>query len=148
MSHIHGIGCPLCDEAGGELVWQDGRLRVIAAHEPEYPGFCRVIWQDHVAEMSDLAAEDAAHLLRIVLVVERVLRDIMQPSKINLAALGNQVPHLHWHVIPRHADDAHFPSPVWAPKRRTVPDDLLARREAVAARLPEALRAALGAARI
>lgn len=34
----------------------------------------------------------------------------MQPRKINLAALGNMVPHLHWHVIPRFADDRHFPS--------------------------------------
>jgi diadenosine tetraphosphate (Ap4A) HIT family hydrolase len=146
MSHIHGIRCPLCDEAGGELVWQDARLRVIVAHEPDYPGFCRVIWRDHVAEMSDLAAEDAEHVMRTVLRVERVLREVMAPAKINLAALGNQVPHLHWHVIPRYADDAHFPSPVWAPKRRTVPEALFAQRLELAARLPDALRAALGAA--
>jgi diadenosine tetraphosphate (Ap4A) HIT family hydrolase len=37
---------------------------------------------------------------------------------VNLAALGNQVPHLHWHIIPRFADDAHFPDPVWAVARR------------------------------
>jgi len=42
----------------------------------------------------------------------------MQPTKINLASLGNVVPHLHWHVIPRWADDTHFPDPIWAPARR------------------------------
>ncbi len=138
-------GCPLCEEAGGELIWQDAQLRVILAHEPEYPGFCRVIWQEHLAEMSDLSEADQTHMLRVVIAVERVLRAVMAPSKVNLASLGNQVPHLHWHVIPRFADDAHFPSPVWAPKRRTVASELLAQRVDRAARLPEALRATLSA---
>jgi diadenosine tetraphosphate (Ap4A) HIT family hydrolase len=38
----------------------------------------------------------------------------MRPDKINLASLGNMTPHLHWHVIPRHAGDRHFPRPIWA----------------------------------
>jgi diadenosine tetraphosphate (Ap4A) HIT family hydrolase len=45
--------------------------------------------------------------------VERFLRDTLAPEKINLASLGNIVPHLHWHVIPRFTDDPHFPQPVW-----------------------------------
>jgi len=137
------VGCPLCDETGGELVWQDAQLRVILAAEHEYPGFCRVIWQAHQAELSDLDAAERAHLMHVVVRVERVLREIMAPAKINLASLGNQVPHLHWHVIPRFADDAHFPSPVWAPKRHTVEPALLAERAARAALLPDALRQAL-----
>jgi diadenosine tetraphosphate (Ap4A) HIT family hydrolase len=50
--------------------------------------------------------------------VESVLRELLAPDKINLAALGNMVPHLHWHVIPRFADDRHFPDAVWAAARR------------------------------
>ena len=46
--------------------------------------------------------------------VERTLRDVLEPTKINLAALGNVVPHLHWHVIARFDWDSHFPAPVWA----------------------------------
>ena len=62
--------------------------------------------------------------------VEQVVRDVMQPEKINLASLGNMVPHLHWHVIPRYTDDAHFPAPVWAETKRTPsPESLLARQE-------------------
>ena len=42
----------------------------------------------------------------------------VNPDKINLASLGNMVPHLHWHVIPRFRDDRHFPEPIWgAPQR-------------------------------
>ncbi|MGN1057562.1 MAG: HIT family protein, partial [Comamonas sp.] len=46
--------------------------------------------------------------------VERVVRAQLQPHKINLAALGNMVPHLHWHVIARYDWDSHFPGSVWA----------------------------------
>jgi diadenosine tetraphosphate (Ap4A) HIT family hydrolase len=63
----------------------------------------------------------------------------MQPKKINLASLGNMVPHLHWHIIPRYTDDAHFPAPVWAESQRvTSAASLAARRE-----LLPALRAAM-----
>jgi diadenosine tetraphosphate (Ap4A) HIT family hydrolase len=110
--------CPLCRPAGERQLWRDDRCRVILAGDPDYPGFCRVIWRDHVREMTDLAPADRAHLLAVVLAVESALRDQLAPDKVNLASLGNQVPHLHWHVIPRFADDAHFPDPVWAARRR------------------------------
>jgi diadenosine tetraphosphate (Ap4A) HIT family hydrolase len=45
----------------------------------------------------------------------------MAPDKINLASLGNVVPHLHWHVIPRFADDPHFPNPVWGVRQGSTP---------------------------
>ena len=53
-----------------------------------------------------------------VYAVEQVLRDHLQPAKINLASFGNVVPHLHWHVIPRFADDPHFPQPSWGQHQR------------------------------
>ncbi|GAB3263890.1 hypothetical protein GCM10027296_39740 [Chitinimonas naiadis] len=52
--------------------------------------------------------------MNAVWAVEEVLRHELQPDKINLASLGNVVPHLHWHIIPRWRDDPHFPSPIWA----------------------------------
>ncbi len=111
-------GCPLCVASDAPVLWQDDRCRVVMAGEPQHPAFCRVIWHSHVREMTDLAGADREHLLKVVFAVERVLRDLLQPDKINLASLGNQVPHLHWHVIARFADDAHFPDPVWAATRR------------------------------
>jgi diadenosine tetraphosphate (Ap4A) HIT family hydrolase len=110
--------CPLCAAAGEDVLWQDARCRVILAGDVDYPGFCRVIWRQHVREMSDLAPAEREHFMVVVYRVERALRALMAPDKINLASLGNQVPHLHWHVIPRFADDAHFPDPVWAARRR------------------------------
>ncbi len=112
--------CELCVQSGGTLLWQSRACRVIRVDDPFYPGFCRVIWTDHVREMTDLP-EDARHyLMQVVFSVEAVVRQLFSPDKINLASLGNVVPHLHWHVIPRFADDRHFPAPVWATPQREV----------------------------
>lgn len=110
--------CPLCAPAGEDVLWLDARCRVVLVGDPDYPGFCRVIWHAHVREMTDLAPADRAHVMAVVFRLEAALRSVLEPAKINLASLGNQVPHLHWHVIPRFADDAHFPDPVWAARRR------------------------------
>lgn len=106
--------CVLCREAGGLPVWQGAQLRVIRAQEEGFPAFYRVIWIAHAAELSDLSEVDRNTCMAVVAAVERVLRTQLQPTKINLAALGNMVPHLHWHVIARHDWDSHFPAPVWA----------------------------------
>jgi len=115
------LSCPLCDAPGGTLLWQDAFCRVVLADEPDYPGFLRVIVNAHVKEMTDLSAADQQALMRVVFACETALREVMTPDKINLATLGNVVPHLHWHVIPRFADDPHFPNPVWGKKLRGTP---------------------------
>ncbi|RYF01061.1 MAG: HIT family protein [Comamonadaceae bacterium] len=129
------LACPLCDADGGTLVWRGARLRVIRAQEAGFPAFYRVVWAAHVAELSDLSGGDRAHCMAVVCEVERVLRDHLQPAKINLAALGNMVPHLHWHVIARFAWDSHFPAPVWAAAQRARDD---VQEADIAARLPAA----------
>ena len=113
-------GCPLCETDGGLLIVRLQTCRVIRAHEPGFPAFYRVVLNAHVSEWSDLPEADQLVLMRVVNVVERVLREVLHPSKINLAALGNVVPHLHWHVIARFDWDSHFPAPIWGQAQRTV----------------------------
>ena len=110
--------CPLCTEAGGALVFQGEKFRVIQAEETGFPAFYRVIWTEHVTEFSDLDLASRSLCMAAVNAVELTLREQLQPTKINLAALGNAVPHLHWHVIARFDWDSHFPAPVWAEPRR------------------------------
>lgn len=110
--------CPLCALAAEDVVWEDARCRVIQVDDADYAGFCRVVWREHVAEMTDLLPADRRHLFNIVMATETALRTLLQPDKINLASLGNMVPHLHWHVIARHHGDRHFPESIWgAPQR-------------------------------
>lgn len=110
--------CPLCQTDGDDILFKNDLYRIIAVNDPAWPGFCRVILNGHAAEMTDLPIEDRSSLMKAVCVVESALRTLMQPTKINLASLGNVVPHVHWHIIPRWADDSHFPDPIWAPAKR------------------------------
>ncbi|SAI51097.1 histidine triad (HIT)-like [Bordetella ansorpii] len=109
--------CPLCQQDGGALLWRGDHLRVIEVDDADYPGFTRVVWNAHVPEMTALAVPDRERVMRAVYAVEQAQRDVLHPDKVNLAALGNMVPHLHWHVIPRWRGDRHFPDAVWAAPR-------------------------------
>ena len=131
--------CAFCAGDGGEVLSRDDLLRVVLVDEADYPGFVRVIANAHVREMTDLAAADRQRVLAVVLAVEAAQREAMAPHKINLASLGNVTPHLHWHVIPRFADDAHFPGSVWGARQRQPDPARLAERRS---RL-DALRAAI-----
>lgn len=128
-------GCPLCDAPGGRVVFEGAKLRVIHAQEEGFPAFYRVVWRDHAAEFSDLDAADRVLCMEAVVRVEQCLRDALAPTKLNIAALGNMVAHLHWHVIARFDWDSHFPGSVWAAVQRTAPAERLA---AVQALLPQA----------
>lgn len=135
-------GCVLCETSGGRLVFEAPQFRVIHAEEAGFPAFYRVIWQSHAAEFSDLSSAERAACMEAVAIVEQCLRAHVSPAKINLAALGNMVAHLHWHVIARFDWDTRFPAPVWATAQR----DRDAGREAgVAAALPAAEAAMIAA---
>lgn len=135
--------CELCARPGGELVWEDALCRVVRVEGREaadYPGYCRVVWHAHRRELSDLSAAERRHVMAVVCATEAALRRHYQPAKINLASLGNLVPHLHWHVIPRFFDDRHFPASIWSePARASSP----ARPWVANAVLSQAIAAAL-----
>lgn len=112
--------CELCAVSGGDLLWSSTACRVVLVDAAAHPGFCRVIWSEHVREMSDLLPPQQHRLMAVVFAVESVLRQLYDPVKINLASFGNVVPHLHWHVIPRWVDDSHFPEPIWGQRQRSM----------------------------
>lgn len=141
---IHASDCDLCAGEGGDVVRRTGKLRVVLVDDANYPGFCRVVWNAHVREMTDLSEEDRELVMRTVWAVESAVRDTMQPHKVNVASLGNMTPHVHWHVIPRFTDDAHFPSPVWAAAQRDPDASSLAARRGLIPRLRAELERRLG----
>ena len=128
------MACDLCNllaAPGNALIWADDRVSVVAVDEPEYPGFTRVVWNAHVKEMTDLPVDDRVHIMNVVWAVESAQRQVFAPEKINLASFGNMTPHVHWHVIPRYRDDAHFPNPTWAVAERASSVEVLAARRAL-----------------
>jgi diadenosine tetraphosphate (Ap4A) HIT family hydrolase len=106
--------CPLCSPAADiDILWKDDFCRVVLLNDKDYPAYCRVELIAHVKEMTDLPPEQRARMMKTVFAVETAMREVIQPDKINLASLGNKTPHVHWHVIPRFADDKHFPNSHW-----------------------------------
>jgi diadenosine tetraphosphate (Ap4A) HIT family hydrolase len=112
----------------------------VLVDDPDYPGFCRVVLEQHVKEMTDLAPAERMRFMNAIFATEETLRELLRPDKINLASLGNLTQHLHWHVIPRHRRDRHFPRPIWAePSRPDVPRRPAPDRGALAAALKRRL---------
>jgi diadenosine tetraphosphate (Ap4A) HIT family hydrolase len=131
------MSCELCDAEGGTVLWRDDFCRVVRPAVEGYPGFLRVIVNRHVKEMTDLAERE--RLMRVVFACEAALRQLYNPEKVNLASLGNVVPHLHWHVIARFSDDGHFPDAIWAPPRRRATPRVEVKDEALARAIMAAL---------
>lgn len=117
------MDCVLCHPQKENVVWKNKELRVIQVDDPLFPGYFRVIWNKHIAEMSDLTDDERQLLEKVLLTVEKVVREQMQPDKINWAQFGNMVPHLHWHIIARYRDDSHFPESIWGSKQREVAEE-------------------------
>ena len=139
--------CPLCgpdDDRAVHVVVRHRDWRVLRVLDnPDHPAFWRVVWNTHAAEMTDLAPEQRVALMQVVYTVEQVLRAELQPTKINLASLGNVVPHLHWHLIARFDNDRHFPQPVWAAPQREPDTRHLVRLSARLHAVDRALQQAL-----
>jgi diadenosine tetraphosphate (Ap4A) HIT family hydrolase len=78
------------------------------------------------------------------MLVEKAMIEVMHPDKVNLAALGNMVPHLHWHVIPRYQLDVCFPGSVWSEKLRPANQEHLTKQQASAILLKKKIQELLG----
>ena len=137
--------CVLCKDElkpeEGQLIWRGDEARIILVNDPDLPGFCRVIWNHHVAEMTDLSYGEREHLMTLVFAVEEAMRHVIHPDKVNIAALGNMVPHIHWHVIPRFKDDAFYPGSAWSKRVQETPEAILLERRRSVVELPEAIKA-------
>jgi diadenosine tetraphosphate (Ap4A) HIT family hydrolase len=104
--------------------------RVLLMNDANYPWLILVPARPGLRDFHDLAAEDLPAMTDEIVRASKALEALFDPVKLNVAALGNQVPQLHIHVIARRADDPAWPKPVWgaAPAR---PYDEAARNERI-----------------
>ena len=105
--------CSLCSPEGERILWTNDFVRVISVSDDDYPVFCRVVTNQHWVEFSDLSLVNREQIMHVVYLVEKEMRTLLSPTKVNIASFGNLVPHLHWHVIPRFQGDPHYPNPIW-----------------------------------
>ena len=90
------------------------RLTTVSLFEDQYfAGWTVLVLNRHARELFDLPKEDRQELIEEVTQVAKALAEVFQPVKINYGLLGNQLPHIHWHVVPRLHDDPAPLEAVW-----------------------------------
>jgi diadenosine tetraphosphate (Ap4A) HIT family hydrolase len=111
--------CPFCElipelRAGKqECLAELDESFVILAYDQFYPGYSILVLKDHEEQLVELSAERQARLWRDVARVAGALKRVLNPARINYECLGNMVNHIHWHVVPRYADDQRRHEPIW-----------------------------------
>lgn len=96
-------------------------------HNQTYRGHGVVVFDPrHVTRLDELTAAEwraySADLHRVVTTIGAVCK----PDHFNVESLGNLMPHLHWHVIPRYKNDGRWGKPIWAPDPAAQEDRRLA----------------------
>jgi diadenosine tetraphosphate (Ap4A) HIT family hydrolase len=137
-----GEGCPMCAPSADETPfgvrvfegrWADGYL----GRYPVRPGYAYVIWKGrHVTEPSELSEEERAGFWGEVGLVAEAIATRYRPAKMNWLSLGNGVPHLHVHLVPRPVDDERAGGPLETEAfdlsvTPAAPDELLRKEAAV-----------------
>lgn len=124
-----------------ECLAELGESVVILADDQFYQGYCILILKDHHEHLARLPLARQARLWEDVARVAAAQMDELKASRINYECLGNLVNHIHWHIVPRYADDARAQEPIWLrpteERRGTMSSE---RRSEIAAQLRRALR--------
>ncbi len=103
-----------------------------------FAGWTVLVLNRHVTELYDLDGDERSALMDAVSEVARALAAVYAAVKMNYALLGNQLPHIHWHLIPRTATDPNPREPAWTyphQPRTLSPGEQRTRVEAIRARL-------------
>lgn len=125
-----------------DLVAPLGVSSLYLATNQTYRGQCSLIFdRRHAARPDQLTADEWAAFCGDLYNAQRAVVHVTRPDHVNVESLGNVVPHLHWHIIPRYIGDPRWGGPIWIAPQSAMPDTRLAAADRAA--LLEALRAAL-----
>ena len=112
--------CPFCRKLADldalppeDVVWRFPHGVALLGPWQVYHGYCLLVARRHATELSGLDDEERREYLVEMCLLARAIEDAFRPRKMNYELLGNQVPHLHWHLFPRYAHDPDALKPVW-----------------------------------
>jgi len=127
--------CPFCDKLtrlgdlpAGEVVWRFPHSVALLGQWQFYEGYCVLVSRRHATELSRLDDGERRGFLDEMCLLARAVELAYRPHKLNYELLGNQVPHLHWHVFPRSLDDPGRLDPVWLALDAAGRDESLCRK--------------------
>ena len=109
--------CPMCRKWQDDADLQIAELNhcyVTLNRDQFFAGYCFVFSKEHVTELFHLDQATRQAVIEEVNRVAQVLAEVFQPTKMNYELLGNMVPHMHWHLVPRFETDPLWPKPIWA----------------------------------
>ena len=89
----------------------------IEVHESEIP-WLKIFTTTVYKELTDVPKPLRKTLYEVMEVIEKEMLSYYKPEKINIAAFGNYLPHVHIHVMARFTNDSYFPEPMWGTKQR------------------------------
>jgi diadenosine tetraphosphate (Ap4A) HIT family hydrolase len=124
-----------------DIVWQFPHSIALLGTWQLFHGYCILVSRRHATELSQLSDDERQGYLAEMCLLARAIEDCFQPHKLNYELLGNQVPHLHWHLFPRYQGDPQLFRPVWfaldqaetnESDRRRLQNGPLTRRETAA----------------
>jgi len=116
-------GCPMCRKWVEDADLQIAELEycyVLLNRDQFFPGYSFVFTKEHVTELFHLDRATRQAVVEEVNQVAEVLNRAFEPTKMNYELLGNMVPHMHWHLVPRFDSDPLWPKPIWAEPHEEV----------------------------
>ena len=144
---VNGDGCVLCaprpeSNDHWDLIAPLSISSLYLAKNQTYRGQCQLTFDPrHAARLDQLTPDEYAAFAGDLLLAQRAVTSATNPDHMNVESLGNVVPHLHWHIIPRYIDDARWGTPIWTTPLSAMPDHRLGAAER--ANLIGTIRAAL-----
>lgn len=124
---ISGEGCPLCaDPSKGMTMLGDLEVtRAYLQRSASFRGYCVLVLKRHAVELDDLSADERRALVDDITRVAHAVRIVCGPKKVNYEILGNIVPHIHVHIIPRYETDPAWDRAAWfaLPDEAALSDD-------------------------
>lgn len=128
-------GCLFCGKVAAlhqqknpDLVWEFSQSVLFLGPWQFYHGYCVLVTRLHATELSQLNDEDRLVHLDEMCLAAKAIEDCFHPKKMNYELLGNQVPHIHWHLVPRYDSDPEFRHAMWLALDRAK-DDRVRRRQ-------------------
>ncbi len=120
------VACSLCDKLhklpADDVVWQFPYSVALLGPWQYYTGYCILVARSHHTELHRMPISERAAFFQEMTLLGQAIDMAFQPRKLNCESLGNQVPHLHWHLFPRRADDPDTLKAVWLALERAECD--------------------------
>ena len=147
-ARVSGTNCPLCaprpqSNDHWDLIAPLSVSSLYLAKNQTYRGQCQLVFDPrHAARLDQLTTDEGAAFSRDLAAAHNAVALAARPDHMNVESLGNVVPHLHWHIIPRYLGDARWGMPIWTTPLSVMTDTRLdpTDREALLQELRAALR--------